>query len=149
MKKIILGLALAVGLMIANNASAQTKPEATNVVIKKEYKVKKFHTIDELSDMPKGKLVNLYKERIEDIFSILPYASLTTQPGITLEDLGIPTTPTNTELLRKESTDSEALYLSVDKIISLLVPYSDTKDIVWSILLFEDVIKKLNVGNDL
>lgn len=150
MKKIVLGLVvLALSVFTVVDASAQREEGASNVLIAKEYKVKKFHTIDELNEMNKGALVTLYKERIEDLFSILPFAALTTQPGVTLDDLGIPSDSRNTQLLSKEATDADNLYKSVESIITGLVPYGDKKDIVWAILLYEDVIKRANVGNDL
>ena len=149
MKNLVVTFLCFCSFVLSTSVLNAQKEEPNTVLITKEYKVKKFYTINELNDLSKGALVKLYVERVEDIMTVLPYASLTTESGTTYEDLGIPITPSNISLLEKEKVQSETLFASVLKMMNLLVPYADKKDIVWAILLFEDTIKKANVGNSL
>ena len=149
MKNLVVTFLCFCSFVLSTSLLSAQKEEPNTVLITKEYKVKKFYTINELNDLGKGALVKLYVERVEDIMTVLPYASLTTESGTTYEDLGIPITPSNISLLEKEKVQSETLFASVLKMMNLLVPYADKKDIVWAILLFEDTIKKANVGNSL
>ena len=130
------------------SVNAQKEP-VTETLISKDIKVQKFHTIDDLNDMNKGALINLYVERVKVLSSILPFAALSTQPGVTYDDLGIPKTDQNISLLQKELIDANNLYASVEKMLNLLIPYSDKSDIVWAILFFEETIKKASLGNNL
>ncbi len=106
----------------------------------------KFHTISDLQALKKGQLVKLYQDRVEEIMTILPFLSLTNEPGVRLSDIGIKEDSRHLKILRnnKESTQKN---LEVTKeTIEELVPYADTEKIIWTILYYEEVIKKMRIG---
>jgi hypothetical protein len=110
--------------------------------------ISSFYTIDELNAMGKAELIKLYKERFKVIINILPYNALTSRPGATLEELGIPQTSENKALLVEEEKNSEVFYKSFDASLNNFIAYADKSNIVWSILFFEDTIKRVSLGKD-
>lgn len=108
--------------------------------------VKKFHTIDELEGLKKGQLIALYIDRVREVITILPYLALTNKPGVSLSDGGIKETPNNLKVLDKHHQAIIKSSKETSDMISEFVPYADTEKIVWSILYFEDVIKKTRIG---
>jgi hypothetical protein len=110
--------------------------------------IQKYHTIDELNTKAKGELIMLYKERFKVLTFILPYSALSTKPGTTLKELGIPENSENKSLLEKENKTSESFAEAVNVSLDNFIAYADKPNIVWSILFFEDTIRKLAIGKD-
>lgn len=134
-------------LFVAGVSYAQ-KPSAaaTMTYVSPEAKVKKFHTREELEKMGKLDLTTLYMERVAVCTELLPYIALHTKPGATLREMGIPETKPNLEHLDKE-VKNKANYLSAVKTtLDDIIPYADTKNIVWAILFFEDMIRVIDQG---
>jgi hypothetical protein len=110
--------------------------------------ISNFYTIDELNTMGKAELIKLYKERFKVIINLLPYNALTSRPGVTLEELGIPQTSENKDLVVEEEKNREVFYRSFDASLNNFIAYADKSNIVWSILFFEDTIKRVSLGKD-
>jgi CDP-glycerol glycerophosphotransferase (TagB/SpsB family) len=109
-------------------------------------KVQKYHTKEELEKMNKLDLTVLYMERVSVITELVPYLALHTKPGATLREMGLPETKPNLEHLEKE-VKNKATYLdAVKATLDDIIPYADTKNIVWSILFFESMIKMAEGG---
>ncbi len=128
---------------IMNLNHAQSKK---NVFFDQQTLITKFHTIDELENLKKGELINLYIARVKEITTVLPYLALTNEAGVTLSDIGIKESPDHLKSLGKHhEITAEAVESSTD-LVSEFIPYADTEKIVWTILYFEEVIKKIRIG---
>jgi hypothetical protein len=129
------------------SASAQTNKVPTPI-IRPEVQLDKYHTIDELNQLNKGDLIQLYKKRFQVMGQLLPYIALTTKPGTTLKDLGIPDNSENKSLLEKEGKASAELDKSVQESLDAFIAYADKSNIVWAILFYEEIIRKILMGKD-
>ncbi|AXT57874.1 hypothetical protein J8L88_10015 [Aquimarina sp. MMG015] len=143
MKKttILLLLVLTIGTL-----SAQTKKKG--VLYNDDKLINRFHTIDELQDLNKGALIELYLERTREIFIVLPYLSLSNQPGTSLSDIGIKEDSDNIKVVEKNNEIADRAFVYTTNTVKELVPYSDTDNIIWAILYFEEMIKKMRLGKD-
>ncbi|AXT61132.1 hypothetical protein D1816_12505 [Aquimarina sp. AD10] len=142
MKKLILLLLLISSL---STLTAQSRKNPA-ILYKADKLVSRFHTIDELQDLNKGDLIKLYLERTREIFIVIPYLSLTNKPGTSLQDLGIQADSDHVKVVEKNIEIADRAFEYTENTIKKLVPYSDTDDIIWSILYFEEVIKKMRLG---
>lgn len=138
-------LFLLIGLAVPAFSQSKTK-EVT--LVNPQANIQKYHTIDELNTKPKGELIAIYKERFKVLTLLLPYSALSTRPGMTLKELGIPESSENKALLEKEGKNAEAFNESVNISLDNFIAYADKTSIVWSILFFEDTIRKLAIGKD-
>ncbi len=125
-----------------------TKTGKEIILINAEAKVNKFHTISELKTKNKGELILLYKERFKVITYLLPYAALSNKPGINLSTLGIPESTDNKTLIEKEAKATEQLNQALSLSLDNFIAYADSDNIIWSILLYEEMIRKLLLGKD-
>ena len=123
---------------------SQKKDEAT--FFNKKDLIVKFHTISDLENMKKGELIKLYQDRVKEIIMVIPFLSLSNEPGVRLRDFGIKEDAGNIKILRK-SIDATQEALETTKIsIEELVAYADTEKIILTILYFEEIIKKTRIG---
>lgn len=132
-------------LFLISISSAQSKK---NVFFDQKKLINKFHTIDELEDLKKGDLIQLYTERINEITIVLPYLALTNEAGVKLSDIGIKESSDHLKSLDKHHAIITNALENTKNIISEFIPYADTENIVWSILYFEEVIKKIRIGTN-
>lgn len=130
-------------LFIAGVSYAQVKK---NVFFDQKTLIHKFHTIDELENLKKGELIKLYTARINEITTILPYLALTNEADIKLSDIGIKESSDHLKSLGKHHITTVQAFESTKGMISEFVPYADTENIIWAILYFEEVIKKIRIG---
>ena len=144
MKKTILTIAVFLVLISSLNAQAKRK----GVLFDNSKLITRFHTIDELQDLNKGELIELYLERTREIFVVLPYLSLSNRPGTSLSDIGIKEDSDNLKVVEKNNEIADRAFEYTTNTIKELVPYSDTDKIIWSILYFEEMIKKIRLGKD-
>ena len=116
------------------------------VFFTKGVQINRFHTITDLEGMKKGELIKLYQDRVAEIVTILPFLSLTNEAGVRLSDIGIKEDSRHLKIL-KNNTEAIKESLEVTKeAIEELIPYADTEKIIWTILYFEEVIKKMRIG---
>ncbi len=144
MKKL---LPFGLGLVLFLGSFTQSGNESIPLVDKNAY-VERFYTPNELNKLGKGELTALYKQRLKVILAILPYVGLTQQPGAMLSDVGIPESSNNLNQLKDLDRNREKFRETVDASLDTFIPYSDTKDLKWAILFYEDIIKKASLGND-
>lgn len=128
--------------------SAQDR-NAPKSIISTAASIKKYHDQKELQAMKKGELLELYIERIRVLVKTLPYIALTTKPGVTMSDLGIPNNPDNRKIL-SEQTENTTSFLDITVGFQRkMVPYSDTDNLVAAILFYETTLKSLHEFNDM
>lgn len=136
-------IALVFSICMISTGFAQSKE---NVFFDQNTLIDKFHTIDELQDLRKGELVQLYTERANEIITLLPYLALTNESGVSLSDIGIKESSDNLKILDKHHEVTTEAFQSTSNLISEFIPYADTEKIIWSILYFEEIIKKIRIG---
>jgi hypothetical protein len=141
----MLGLFLSTGFVESN---AQNSKNKEIVLVNANAKVDKFHTINDLKSKNKGELINIYKERFKVITHLLPYTALSNKPGVTLNVLGIPESSENKSLIEKEAKATDQLNDAFSVSLDNFIAYADSDNIIWSILLYEDLIRKLLLGKD-
>ena len=108
----------------------------------------KYHEREELNQMPKGKLLDLYMERIEVIVNILPNIAFATKPNVTMSSIGIPDTKENRKALEENIEASTEYFESTIEFQKKILPYSDTSDLIAAILFYEATLKSLHTYND-
>jgi hypothetical protein len=139
MKHIILILSIA---LFTSISFAQD----SNVLFEKEKSTLKFHTIEDLAQLKKGQLLELYISRVYEITTVLPYMSLTNEPGTTLGDLGIREDSDNIKILEKQHEVNVAAFKYAKETMTQFIAYADTDKIMLSVLYFEEIIKKMRIG---
>ena len=107
-------------------------------------KITKFYTKEELNQLPKLELINIYKARWAYLIEILPFLSLHPEPGATFKDMSIPETEINIAHLEKEAKNKADFVNSLNETLNDVIPYSEKTNIVWSILYYDEMIKNSN-----
>lgn len=127
-----------------NTVLSQKTDEA--VFFTQQKQVSKFHTIGDLEAMKKGELIQIYKDRVEEVMTVLPLLSLTNEAGLRLRDIGIKEDTRHIKILKNNKETTEKTLEVTNEAIEELVPYADTGKIIWTILYFEEIIKKMRIG---
>ncbi|WP_282081357.1 hypothetical protein [Aquimarina algiphila] len=117
-----------------------------NVFFDQKAMIGKFHTIDELENLKKGELIKLYTARVNEIVTILPFLALTNEPNVKLSDIGIKENSDHLKTLNKHQESTLKTFENTKVLISDFIPYADTEKIIWTILYYEEVIKKIRIG---
>jgi len=125
---------------------AQNKDEQS--IIKGNISIDKYHNREELQNMNKGKLLELYNVRIEIIIKILPNIAFATKPGVTMSALGIPDTKDHRKALEENIEATTAYFDDTIKFQKLILPYSDKASLVAAILFYEETLKALHTYNE-
>lgn len=134
--------------LVLTASFAQRKKDAPITIISGKVNIAQYHTYEELDKMNKGKLLQLYSERIEVIVNILPNIAFATKPGVTMVDLGIPETKENVKALETNRESSVNYFDSTVEFQRKILPYSDTRDLIAAILFYEETLKSLHTYND-
>lgn len=113
----------------------------------KLHKITKYYTKEELNKMPKLALIDIYKARLTYLIEILPFISLHPEPGATFHEMSIPETEANIAHLEKEAKNKLSFVKSLSETLDDVIPYSEKTNIVWSILYFDEMIKKSDYNN--
>ncbi len=136
-------------LMIGMSFGQTSKEKKSSInIISGKVNIAKYHSYEELDKMSKGKLLDLYTERIKVIVNILPNIAFATKPGITMRDLGIPETKENVKALENNIEASDEYFDSTIAFQKTILPYSDTRDLIAAILFYEETLKSLHTYND-
>lgn len=120
--------------------------KSSNFLFSKNDLITKFHTLDDLENYGKAKLVNLYIQRNSELQKILPFIALTTKPNKTLLDVGVKVDLENQKKLSKHNATFNKYKAENRDLISEFVAYADSDNLMWSILYLEEVIKKIRIG---
>ncbi len=129
--------------LVANISFAQKKNASKNI-IRDNVSISKYHDIEELQNMQKGELLDLYIERIDVLVKILPYIAFTTKPGVSMEDLGIPNNSDNRKTLESEFESTDDYLENSTEFQKKMLPYADTTNLISGILFFEETLKSLH-----
>jgi len=143
MKKILLFIILTFSLTIA-----QAQSKGNGVLYAATKTINKFHTIDELEQLNKGALLRLYTARTKEILITIPYTALTNKAGTTLNDVGIKSDSKTLKVVEKNKEIADRAFVYTENTINELVAYADTDNLIWSILYFEEIIKKMRLGKN-
>ncbi|AXO79349.1 hypothetical protein DZC78_02790 [Olleya aquimaris] len=110
--------------------------------------INKYHTLEELNKLQKGQLLTLYIQRIEVLVNILPNIAFATKPNVTMASVGIPETKENKKTLEANQEASVEYFDRTVDFQRLILPYSDTSNIITAILFYEQTIKSLFTYDD-
>ena len=136
-------------LLSVSTASFSQSKNAPQSIISRTAIIKKYYDKKELSELPKGVLLDLCVERVGVLAKTLPYIALATKPGITMIDFGI---PYNSEYRKvyelQESNTKDYLEITSDYQKKIL-PYSDKDDLIKAILFYENILKSLHEFDDM
>ncbi|UZO81166.1 hypothetical protein NBT05_01520 [Aquimarina sp. ERC-38] len=113
--------------------------------IKKD-QISKFHTITDLQELKKGDLLKLYIDRFKEIATVLPYIAITHEADVRLSDVGIKEDSDHIKILKKSTDATTESLETISESIQDLVAYADTEKIIWTILFYEETIKKMRIG---
>lgn len=131
-------------LLLFSSLSFAQKNKDPQSIISEEVRIKKYHSKDQLEDMPKGELLTLYIERIESLVQLLPYIAFATKPGVTMNSLGIPDEKENRKILEDQKEATKDFMEQNREFQAKILPYSDTDNLISSILYYEEVLKSLH-----
>jgi hypothetical protein len=118
--------------------------ENTHTIITGKSTIAKYHEQKELESMKKGQLIDLYVERSSAFTYMLNVIGLTTDAKTTTKDLGIIETPEILKQLETKRTVEIDYATKMSTFEKTLLPYVDKIELVSSILLYEDILKKLH-----
>ncbi len=135
---------LCVSVFFISALSFAQKKTAPKSFIKKDIGIGKYHDSDELKQMRKGELLELYVERIQVLANILPYIAFATKPGITMTSLGIPTSGENIKALDNQMENTENYVQETLEFQRMFLPYSDTGNLVSAVLFYEEIMKNIH-----
>ncbi len=133
--------------LISGVAFAQ-KSKAPKSIISEKAAIKKYHSKSELERLSKGDLLKLYVERVEGLIETLPYIAFATKPGITMSSLGIPNTNDNRKLLEDKFEYTNEFIEKNREFQAVILPYSDTENLISAILYYEETLKSLHQYNE-
>lgn len=140
MRKIILFSLLT--MFALQGTFAQSKKPVS--IIAMGYSLKKFHEKSELDAMKKGELITLYKERIQVLINTLPFIALATKSGVTLDDVGVPTTDENMKTLLTQQENTKQFLNQTIEFQTAMMSYSDKINIVNSVIYYENMLRALS-----
>ena len=135
------------------SATEQTEGESAGktsdvTYVSKNATISKYHTQVELEAFGKLELTELYMERVVVLTEMVPYLALSFNPaGATLEDLGIPSSKSNTSHMEAEVKSKEAYIEHIKETLHDITPYADKENIIWCILFLEETIHKIEKSN--
>ena len=139
---------LTIFLLLVTNFSVAQKGDSPQTIIKGNISIDKYHDREELEQMNKGKLLELYNTRIEIIIKILPNIAFATKPGVTMTSLGIPDTKEHRKALAENIEATTSYFDDTIEFQKLILPYSDRSSLVAAILFYEETLKALHTYNE-
>ena len=139
---------LTVVLVLTATITFAQKKDIAQEIISGNVSITKYHDHEELENMQKGKLLDLYNTRIEIIIKILPNIAFATKPGVTMNSLGIPNTKDNRKALKENIEATTTYFDNTIEFQKIVLPYSDRSDLIAAILFYEETLKALHTFND-
>ncbi len=123
-------------------------PDVKKVIISSSASVKVFYDQETLQSKNKRELLDLLIERLKVITYTIPNIALTTKPGVTLSDIGVPQDQKNNDALIKFQDATTNFINSSTIFTNLMMPYADKSDIISGILFYENIIKSVKTVKD-
>ena len=139
---------LTAALLLFTTLSIAQKKGQQPDIISGDVAISKYHDREDLEQMRKGQLLNLYNRRIEVIIKILPNIAFATKPGITMNSLGIPDTKENRSALEDNIDATTTYFENTIEFQKIVLPYSDKNNLISAILFYEETLKALHTYDD-
>jgi len=130
-------------LLVSTATFAQSK-NAPQSIVSRTAIIKKYYDKKELTELPKGELLELCIERIGVLTKTLPYISLATLPGVTMADFGIPNNSEYRKVFETQDENTKNYLESTTNFQRKILPYSDKDDLIKAILFYENILKSLH-----
>lgn len=130
-------------LLVSAVTFAQNK-NAPQSIVSRTAIIKKYYDKKELTELPKGELLELCIERIGVLTKTLPYISLATLPGVTMTDFGIPNNTEYRKVFETQDENTKNYLESTTAFQRKILPYSDKDDLIKAILFYENILKSLH-----
>ncbi len=128
-------------LLALNSYGQKNAPKS---IISGNVTIEKYHSVNELKQMPKGQLLDLYMERIAVLVQIVPYMAFATKPGVTMVTLGIPNNSENRKKLEDQHENTTNYIEETAEFQKAILPYSDTNKLITAVLFYEDIMKSIH-----
>ncbi len=104
-----------------------------------------YHEKVELEVLNKTQLKVLYLERMTCLSNLLPYLALSLSAGVSYVDIDIPDSVVNQKLFKRQK-DLTDEYLKEGLVFQEgIISYSDKKEIIEIILLYEQIFKIIHL----
>jgi len=132
-------------LFIINTCLGQTRK---NILFDQDILIKEFHTLSELEKFEKRELIRLYTTRVKELFTVVPYIALTTKGNTSLQEVGIEENSSHLKTIDKQHQAASNAFEKTKEMINELIPLIDNKNIIWSILYFEEMIKNIRMASN-
>lgn len=139
---------LSIIFLLITNLSFAQKGSSQQGIISQKVSISKYHDREELEKMNKGKLLELYIERIEVIVKVLPNIAFTNKPGVTISALGIPDTKEHRKALEDNIQAASDYFENTIEFQTKILPYSDKTNLIAAILFYEQTLKSLHTYNE-
>jgi hypothetical protein len=136
-------------LLLVSTATFSQSKNAPQSIISRTAIIKKFYDKKELSELPKGALLELVVERVGVLTKTLPYIALATKPGITMIDFGIPYNSEYRKAFESQEENTKNYLEITTNYQKKILPYSDKDDLVKAILFYENILKSLHEFDDM
>ena len=137
----------AIFFITSSGIFSQSKKDEQGIISQK-VSIKKYYDREELDQMNKGELLDLYIERIEVIVKILPNIAFTNKPGVTIQTLGIPDTKDHRKALEENIEAAADYFDNTIEFQTKILPYSDKTNLIAAILFYEQTLKSLHTYNE-
>jgi hypothetical protein len=131
-------------LLVLSNSFAQDKKNLPQSIISRTVTIKKYYDKNEMSSLTKGELMELCVERVGVLAKTLPYISLATKPGTTMDDYGIPKTSEYRKAFEDQEENSKNYLEKTADYQRKILPYGDKDDMIKAILFYENILKSLH-----
>lgn len=135
-------------LLVSAATFAQNKNVPQSIVSRTAI-IKKYYDKKELTELPKGELLELCIERLGVLAKTLPYISLATKPGVTMIDFGIPNNAEYRKIFETQDENTKNYLESTMGFQRKILPYSDKNDLIKTILFYENILKSLHEFNEI
>lgn len=136
-------------LLLVSTATFSQSKNAPQSIISRTAIIKKYYDKKELSELPKGVLLELCLERVGVLAKTLPYIALATKPGITLIDFGIPYNSEYRKAFESQEENTKNYLEGTSGYQKKILPYSDKDDLIKAILFYENILKSLHEFDDM
>ena len=136
-------------LLLVSTATFSQSKNAPQSIISRTAIIKKYYDKKELSELPKGALLELCVERVGVLAKTLPYIALATKPGITFIDFGIPYNSEYRKAFESQEENTKNYLEITSNYQKKILPYSDKDDLIKAILFYENILKSLHEFDDM
>ncbi|MBC7847537.1 MAG: hypothetical protein H7Y10_13720 [Flavobacterium sp.] len=131
-------------VLLVSTATFSQSKNAPQSIISRTAIIKKYYDKKELSELPKGALLELCVERIGVLAKTLPYIALATKPGVTLTDYGIPNNSEYRKAYESQDENTKSYLEITGDYQKKILPYSNKDDLIKAILFYENILKSLH-----